>query len=179
MRRLAAGIALILLISMTVVGCSSPKASHKPPDEPPEITITIGDREIEYVAAKNEWDGAEYDREGTFKTIMAPDSDIEVPYIQIGETAEISFKNNPPEDFYILDMIIHEDGSRMYDYRVTEEIPIELKDGKCSFKIKKNMASFLSSYYEPNKKDFRGIRMIASWGENECEYAFVIKTDAY
>ncbi|MDF2522225.1 MAG: hypothetical protein K0R84_2853 [Clostridia bacterium] len=179
MRRLAAGIVLILLISMTVVGCSSQRSSLKPPDEPPEITITIGDREIEYIAAKNEWNGAEYDREDTFRTILAPDSDIEVPYIIIGEIAEVSFENNPPEDFYILDMIINKDGSRMYDNRVTEEIPVELKDGKCSFEIKKNMASLLSSYYEPNKKDLRGIRMIASWGENECEYAFVIKTDAY
>jgi hypothetical protein len=23
----------------------------------------------------------------------------------------------------------------------------------------------------------RGFRMIASWGQNECEYAFIIKTD--
>lgn len=32
--------------------------------------------------------------------------------------------------------------------------------------------------YVKNKTDIRGIRMIASWGENKCEYAFIIKTDA-
>ena len=40
------------------------------------------------------------------------------------------------------------------------------------------MASGLSSYYVEGKTDLRGFRMIATWGENECEYAFIIRTDS-
>jgi hypothetical protein len=37
--------------------------------------------------------------------------------------------------------------------------------------------SGLSSYYVEGKTDIRGFRMIATGGENECEYAFIITTD--
>ena len=67
----------------------------------------------------------------------------------------------------------------MYSDKLSEDIPVELKDGKYSFEIKKNMASALSSTYVENKTDIRGFRVIASWGQNECENAFIMRTDAF
>jgi hypothetical protein len=55
----------ILILIIIVAGCSSNSVQ-----EPPEISIFIGDKEIEYVSAKNKWNGSVYDREDTFVTIL-------------------------------------------------------------------------------------------------------------
>lgn len=162
-------IALMLIFILILAGCSSNSMQ-----EPPQISIIIEGKEIEYASAKNKWDGSVYDREDTFVTILKEQKDI--PIIENGSVAEITFKSNPPEKFIVMDILIDESGRQIYTDKLIKNIPVELINGKCSFKIEKNLASSLSSHYEPNKKDIRGFRMIASWGENESEYAFVIKT---
>jgi hypothetical protein len=152
--------------------------SQKSPQEPPEIAITIGDKKIEYFVAKNEWDNAKYDREDTFKSILKEVKEEEIPYINIGETVTINFRSNSPKEFIVYDILIAKNGNQIFT-NLKENVAYKKNKGNYSFEIKKNMASVLSSYYEENKKDIRGFRMIAKWGQDECEYAFVIKTDAY
>jgi len=161
-------IVLIIVLTFFIAGCSSTDT------KPPDISISNDNKEIEYVTAKNKWDGSVYDREDTFVTIFKEQRDI--PIFENGSIAEITFKSNPPDEFKIMDILIDEEGRQIYTDKEIINIPVELIDGKCSFEIEKHLASYLSSYYEPEKKDIRGFRMIASWGENECEYAFVIKT---
>ncbi len=160
---------LFLLLIIILAGCSSNFMR-----EPPEISIVVGGKQIEYVSAKNKWDGNVYDREDTFVTILKEPKDI--PIFENGSIAEITFKNNPPDELAVSDILIDEKGRQIYTDKEIKNIPVELKNGKCTFEIEYHLASALSSYYEPNKKDIRGFRMIARWGENECEYAFVIKT---
>ena len=161
----------ILLISV-IAGCSSLSFIQ----EPPELTISVGDKQLDYVAAKNKWNGNIYDREDTFVSILKEQN--EIPIFENGSIAEISFKSNPPDKFTISDILIDENGRQIYTDKEIKNIPVELNNGRCSFEIEYHFASSLSSYYEPNKKEIRGFRMIASWGENECEYAFIIKTFA-
>lgn len=68
---------------------------------------------------------------------------------------------------------------KIYSNREIINIPVELKGDKCSFEIKKHFASALSSFYVENKIDIRGFRINASWGENECEYAFIIRARGF
>lgn len=166
----------ILLMLNLPTGCSP-----KSPKEPPKITITIGDKQIDYIVAKNEWNGAIYDREDTFHTLMKmkENSADDIPYVGIGEFAAISFESNPPNEFVVSDVLIHENGDEIYSYKEIIDVPVEYKNGKYYFEIRKHLASALSSYYVENKIDIRGFRMVASWGQNECEYAFVIKTDGF
>jgi hypothetical protein len=103
---------------------------------------------------------------------MKKESGIEVPSIEIGNNVEVSFKANPPDKFTVSDISIDEKGKQIYTDKEIKIIPVELKDNKCSFKIGEHFASALSSTYEENKVDIRGYRMTATWGENECEYAF-------
>lgn len=175
MKKIIIGIMFILLMTALMIGYTSQKS----PKEPPELVITIGDKEVEYVTSKNKWDGEIYDREDTFKSILKKGSGIEIPYIEIGKTAVINFKNYPPSQFTVSDILIDKNGNQMYSNKEIISIPIKLKDGKCSFEIKKHWASALSSTYVENKTDIRGFRMIASWGKNECEYAFIIRTDGF
>ena len=171
-------VVMILTLTNFIVGCSAVKEplniSTSANNEPPDISVFINNREIKYVCAKNKWDGTAFDREDTFVTVLKEQMDI--PIFVNGSIAEITFKDNPPEEFKIMDILINEEGRQIYTDREIINVPVELINGKCSFKIEKHFASLLSSYYEPEKKDIRGFRMIASWGENECEYAFIIKT---
>lgn len=156
------------------IGCTA-KPTQGTPGEPPELIITIGEKQLDYVVGKNIWNGSIYDREDTFQTILKNKS--EISYIEIGSTSKISFKSNPPSKVIMWDHLIDEKGNNIYSDKVTINIPLDLKNGKGSFEIKKHMASALSSYYVEGKIDIRGFRMIATWGENECEYAFIIKTN--
>lgn len=89
----------------------------------------------------------------------------------------IDFKKCPPDKLTISDVLLNKDGNKMYPSIEIISIPAELKNGKCSFEINKNMETLLNSNWEPNKTYNRGFRMTATWGENECEYAFMIRTD--
>jgi len=169
-------VVMILTLTIIIVGCWTVKEplniSTSANNEPPDISVFINNREIKHVCAKNKWDGTAFDREDTLVTILKEQKDI--PIFVNGSIAEITFKNNPPDEFKIIDILIDEEGRQIYTDREIINVPVELINGKCSFKIEKHPASLLSSYYEPEKKDIRGFRMIASWGENECEYAFII-----
>ena len=162
-------IAFMLIFALMLAGCSLNSMQ-----EPPEISIHIGDKEIEYVSAKNKWNGSVYDREDTFITILKEQN--EIPVFENGSIAEIVFSNNPPDEFMVMDILINEDGNQIYTDKEIKNIPVESNDGKYSFDIEYHFASSFSSFYEPGKTDIRGFRMIASWGENECEYAFVVRT---
>lgn len=167
---------LLLLITLILTACSS-KLSQT---EAPEISIKVGNKEVGYAVGLNKWNGAVYDREDTFYTIMKEGSDIEVPYAHLGETIEIVFKGAAPDKYELRDYILREDGFVKYTEKEVVKIPIELVNGKASFELDMNWAALLSS----NSKDYepggvlRGFRLICSWGENECEYGFVIRTDA-
>jgi len=172
MKKIIIRIIITLLSNILLIGCTSQKLSQ----EPPKLTITIGDKELQYVTAKNKWDGALYDRQNTFQSILREGSDIETPYFEFGKIAVINFKNNPPDKFTISDILIDKDGNKRY-FTPIISIPFELKDGKYSFEIKKNVEAELDSVFVPNMTYFRGYRITTSWGQNECEYAFIIKTD--
>lgn len=55
---------LVLLLAFFTAGCSSTMK------EPPDITITIDNKEIEYVSGKNKWNGSLYDREDTYMPLV-------------------------------------------------------------------------------------------------------------
>ena len=167
-------IKIFLLTSMLIFVVILAGCSLNSMQEPPEISIHIGDKEIEYVSAKNKWNGSVYDREDTFVTILKEQN--EIPVFENGSIAEIVFTNNPPDGFMVMDMLINEEGNQIYTDKEIKNIPVESNDGKYSFDIEYHFASSLSSFYEPGKTDIRGFRMIASWGENECEYAFIVRT---
>ncbi len=165
-------IILIFLIAIVAIGCTSLNLL----DEPAELSITIGDKKIEYVVGKNIWNGAIFDREDTFQTILKQSSGIEIPIIDIDEFATIKFINNTPDKITVYDILIDENGNQIYTDNSTAIIPVKLNNNQCTFKISKHIASYLSSYYEHNQINYRGFRVVANWGENECEYGFIIRT---
>jgi hypothetical protein len=158
-------LSFLSIILVVFVGCSNNMK------EPPHITITISDIDLGYTSRI--WDGQDYLRIN-YKPSLLESKDI--PYIDIGSTAKVVFKSNPPDELKIVDLLIDEEGKQIYTDKEIMEVPVSLNVDTYSFKIDKNMASMLSSKYEPDKMILRQFNMIASWGDNKCEYVFVIKT---
>lgn len=187
MKKAIAGILVILLTVGGTAGCTPKKAPQQQPkpEEPPKVTITIGEKQIEHEDAKIQWNYGFYDREDTFQTILKKKSEVELPDIEIGKTAVIDFGDTTPEQLEIRDFVlsnIDRSGKQVFfDRTLDVTVPFKQNSGKYTFTIGKNTSSAASS--AENKKMIRGFRIIASWkvdswGDNKCEYAFLVKTDA-
>ncbi|ROR22320.1 uncharacterized protein DUF4846 [Mobilisporobacter senegalensis] len=144
---------------------------------PPDITVKIEDQLINTEVGLNEWNGAVYDREDVFKTIIKQNNQI--PYVQLGEMVQIEFKENNPDKITVTDYILTKEGNLKYSDKAKEIIALEKEDGAYRFQLKSNLASFLSSNSEDYKKGntIRGFRILCNWGKNECEYGFILRTD--
>lgn len=148
--------------------------------EPPEIIIMADDTQIGYVVGLNKWNRAVYDRENTFETIMKEESKIEIPYIKSGTIIEIKVKGRVPDTVELRDSVLNESGVIKYTTREDITIPFTFSNRKGAFMLEMNPAVFLSSNsedYLPGKT-IRGFRLTCSWGDNQCEYGFIIRTDA-
>jgi len=78
------------------------------------------------------------------------------------------------------DSVLNESGVIKYTTREDITIPFTFSNRKGAFMLEMNPAVFLSSNsedYLPGKT-MRGFRLTCSWGENQCEYGFITRTDA-
>ncbi len=169
-------LSIVIVLTLTTCG-NTIKMS-----EPPPILITAGSTKIEYVVGLNLWNGAIYDRLDTFYLIMKEDSDIEVPYINLGEIIQIESMGKVPDTIELKDYILNEKGEIKYTAKEVIEMPIQFTDGKGNYKLNPHEAALLSSNskdYEPGKT-IRGFKLTCSWGDKyQCEYAFIVRTDPY
>lgn len=126
------------------------------------------------------WNRHVYDRESTFDTIMNENSNIEIPYIELGTKIKIEIKGRVPDRIELTDSVLRENGTVKYSYREDQIIPFTFSNRKGTYDLDIHPAVFLSSNsedYLPGKT-MRGFRLTCSWGENKCEYGFIIRTDA-
>ncbi len=166
MKRIAFMIAM-LLSCILLFGCKGEIS------EPPEIKVTCEETEIPWVVGLNKWGGSAYDREDTFHTIMK--SKTEILYIKQEKEIQIEFFGSMPDSTKLEDFILNSDGNKKFNETVKPEtIPIKFSDKKGKFILSQNYASMLSS----NSAFVRGFRLNCKWGEDECEYAFIIRSDA-
>jgi len=167
MKKSIAYIFVTILFASLLTSCSM--------NRPPDITVTADKEEIDWIVAKNEWDGAMYDREDTFISLFKQYDGF--LYFPIGTEIEIEFKGQIPDTVTLTDCCLDEDGTQRFYY--TQDIELEFIGKKASFSLPENMATLVSSIpsdYEAGSQ-IRGFRMICTWGRNECEYAFVLLTD--
>jgi len=147
--------------------------------EPPKIKVTAGDIEISYVVTPLQWNGSVYEYVNNFMLHMEKTALIELPYINLGETISIEFDGKAPDSAVLTDHILNADGAEKYNI-TPETVDIKWNKDKCSFVLDRNWATSLSSNsadYEPGAT-IRGFRLICKWGENKCEYTFIIRSDA-
>ena len=168
---------VILVVAIGLITSCSVKTKLKSPNVPPKVSITSNNIEIPYVIGKNIWNGAIYDREDNLQFIMKDNTEETLKYIPIGQEIEIVFEGFYPESVKLVDQVIDNSGNEIFT-NSSKDISINFDNGKGSFKLDNHYATSLSSNSETFEKGvLRGFRLICKWGENECEYSFIIKTN--
>ena len=145
----------------------------------PDVEITAGGESLFWISSLHSWNGEAHTPENAFKKICGENDKRPVPRIPLGENIAISFNGTPPDSAALYDGLLYPDGSTKYDSRLINTTEAEFTDGKYSFPLGTHMAAFASSDsrdYEPGNT-WRGFRLVCTWGENICEYAFVLRTD--
>ena len=174
-------ITAIALVAVLTTGFAVSRAGA--PVEPPEITVKSGDAEIFWTVGKNKWDGNIYDRADNFQSQQERILNRAMPYVKNGEKISISFGNTKPDSVELSEIILNERGEpkwRTGEHPMEYNVSVAPLSGKCSFIVKQNFATAFSSFsgdYAPGNT-IKGYKMVCRWGDNECEYAFVILGDA-
>lgn len=147
---------------------------------PPEVIISCGDTVLEHTLSLNTWDGANYDRQDSVIAIMSNIENLDdIPYFPDDSEIVIQILGAEPSKIIILDLLIKENGHLRYDERaaIIEE---EYKPQTITtYTVSKHWATGLSSHtddYKP-KSALRGIKIVCDYGLNQCEYAFVYRSD--
>ena len=162
---------VLMVIFISICVCESNKKSKN-------VSVTVDNNNIECYRVN--------DSDHEFNTHIFEDkfekgNDDNIEYIDIGKKVVLDFGDRIPEKVVVYDHLLNSEGKIMYTEKEISEVTVTEENNKYYFEVPYNMASLLSSYYEENKKDFRGFKVIASWswGDTEELYAFVIKSDAY
>jgi len=105
----------------------------------------------------------------------------DLPYIKNGETVTIVFDSSIPDSVALTEHLLRENGDGKYNIAGMEyEVMLQASDSRASFTIEPNWATALSSDsgdYAPGGT-IKGYRLVCSWGDNECEYGFIVRGDA-
>ena len=107
---------VMLVVSMFLILSATVRTQSKLYETAPapKIEVTVNGKMIDYVVVLIAWDGAKYNCEDTFKTLLKEGSGFEIPYIEIGKTAVISFKSYPPSKITISDVLIDKNGNHVF-----------------------------------------------------------------
>lgn len=160
----------LLLFALLLSACGSSGG-------PPDIRVRAGEGELTWVMGLNRWDGSVIDRMDNYDLYMSRNK--ELTRLELGTEITVEFQGKAPDSVTLRDELLNSDGSRKYDERVSKVLELAVVDGGVSFSLEPHFAVFLSSSledYEPGAV-IRGLKLTCSWGENECEYAFAIRTD--
>ena len=170
---------LIAILAFTFLAFSGCKAQE--PEAFPAIKVSSGGVEISTVIGKNRLNGAVYDREPTLRHLMSRCAPSDLVHVQNGETIAITFEGTAPDTATLTEHIINADGSMKYESEYSGTvIDIVFTDGKGSFTLEPNFATVLSSDgadYAPGAT-LKGYRLTCDFGDDQCEYAFAIRSDA-
>ncbi|MGM9974573.1 MAG: hypothetical protein ACI33K_11100 [Clostridiaceae bacterium] len=166
----------IILTLALFTGCAGGKVGGntegKSPEEPPEISIIAGNVSLPWVVGLNKWDGAIYDREDTFKDFFNKNN--EVIELELGTKITIDFKDHEPDEVVVEEYILKDNGEQFSEGSEPKDIEgITFKGDKMTFVLEES--SEVPSEAVINGYIMRGFRVTCTWGENECEYAIVVK----
>lgn len=156
------------------------------PASPPVIAITVDGTEIKYSVSETDWNGTvqEYTVPAAFKELTSEDQFI--PTFKLSNMVEdnysmpvvIDFGESIPDSIVIYDAMLDTDGSIRYGGNLIPKQSFKINDqSHIQYDLKQHMSYYLSSNTGDYNRDwYRLFRVVCSWGENECTYAFLINT---
>lgn len=154
------------------------------PSEPSDITISLEEKELGYVIWKTNWMGTEQEYSAVQILELIKQSKIEIPTVYVGsfyeeESAQrisIDFGESMPDSIQVFDAMLEESGSPRYQLDYEQAVQI-MSDSRVEFPLSQHMAYYLSSDTRDYDRDWKRLfRVVCTWGEKQCTYAFVINT---
>lgn len=143
-----------------------------------EIIIKSGEKNITVTVNPSNENNSDDSDTRVFQSIIK-DTNLTIPYVKLGETIQIDFKNEVTSTYQLKDYILREDGTPKYEKPTIVTTDIEFNKGVGTFVLSENIWVYLSSNfadYEPGKT-IRGFLLVCNNKDNEKEYAFIIRTD--
>ena len=177
---------MVLLAGCSSLGASSSGKSLEKLDAPPMIEIFIKEESISYAFGVNSWNGIQVKRLSTGELFM----EWKTPLKAVGknEVITIKFPKNPPEKIQFQEMNLTT-GLRektLLDRQGYENLlamnPTERKSGGYGVQLVSDyqISEIGEGEYqiickENPEKSIRQISITCHWGENSCEYSFIIE----
>lgn len=157
---------IIIFFICILSGCSTT------PKEPPNISIKINGNEITYFISKNSWDGSKFDRASAYQHVFKENPNLDNLFeTKTGDEVVLDFGHNKPQKISIFYEFLTPNEENIASKLEKIDVNYNVKNEKYSFFIDKNETEILSS----QAIECRLYMITASLGENECEYAFVIR----
>lgn len=172
-------VAIALLLCLTPISILAETTSSAQMVAPPSLRVMSGDIELPSTVGLTRWGGAEIKRADTLVSLTKQQT--ELPYVALLSTITLTLDGPAPDSVTIDDYILNPDGTEKYSSNVPIQVEgLTFNDGTGSFVLPENMLAMFSSVsgdYAPGAT-IRGFKMRCMWGDDECEYAFMFRTDA-
>ncbi len=177
MKRIVAFVATFALLAVGSI--LAPATATAFATQPPAFTVRADETVLPSTVGLNKWEGAMIKRGDTLVNLAKEWP--ELPYVKPGTEIVFTIDGPAPDSMVLRDYVLNEDGTEKYWVDAPQnEVAFAFENGAGSFALRGNFLSLLSSNsedYEPGRS-IRGFKLTCAWGENECEYAFILRTDA-
>ncbi len=147
----------------------------------PQIQVTAAETAVESSAERVAWDGEEFETSEGFLKLAEADKALEAVN---GDTIRMTFPDGLPDSYTLFDTLLNEDGTPKYTTKdgaekaLENEITADASEDSLSFVLEANPYIALSSAMpKDGDRIYRGFRLRAVWGENICDYYFILSTD--
>ncbi len=152
-----------LLLMLVLSGCAEAKPSNK-------LTILAGAHSMDCTPVNQE-----IDSEDIFRSFFAEEALSEIMKVTPNETLSLKFEGDQPTKVTIKDILLRSDGGYQYPEKLSPETLLIQNNGGFSFVVGRNLASALSSQFDPAKRDYRGFKVNSAWESGDAECVFVVR----
>ncbi len=151
-------------------------AEPEPMTEPPTLFVSAGGQELPNVMGLTHWNGAQIKRADVLATLAGDGQ--QHPYVALDSQVTLILDGPAPDKIRVTSEVIREDGTPKYPTSSAEEMPLTLVDDQAIFTLSPDTLALVDSSGTGTEIQLlRGFRVFCTWGENECEYGFILQTD--
>ncbi|MDF2539116.1 MAG: hypothetical protein K0S76_2137 [Herbinix sp.] len=178
MLRIITGMALLLIISFNRSGISIINYLDSN-NTPPKLTITVGETEIIHGVNLIDWNGSSK-KNNDFTSLILSQKELPVfespEGVLFKDNINLDFGDNTPDSITVNDDLITKNGYLVHSRITVKRDVIAVEEGKYSFGLNQHFALMLSSHSDTyTNPSYRGFTITCTFGQNKCEYLFVIK----
>lgn|GEM_PF-5183608 len=149
-----------------------------PPKTPPRLIVECNGIELPSIVVLNRWNNIYYACPSVFSSIMSETSVEELPYIEYGERIKVRVDGRVPIDISINKWFLKEDGSILHGPSGTGEYnSLYMFANPRTYSLNPYSTRTTSEVTESEFGAIVGYSITCTWGNNTCEYGFIVLAD--